>query len=253
MDGSIPFDRVAHCYDASRGGEQRARLMAELLAEVLPSDGMVLEVGVGTGIVAAAVADRAIEVLGVDLSPAMAAQARQRLGPKVLVGDALVLPLVDGAVDAAYLVWVLHLVADPVAALAEVLRVVRPGGVVAAIPTSWVGFGAAGTSDGDLERIQARLGVLRAEIAAPDTVAEWLRDVGLEDLTETERVEQREQSPAATATLIEERAWSMLWDVDDATWAELVVPVIEDLRALPEPERPRQLSQRVTLLTGRRP
>ena len=49
----------------------------------------------------------------------------------------------------------------------------------------------------------------------------------------------RGDSPNTLADLIEQRAWSNLWHVDGAAWAEVVVPVIERLRALPDPDDPR--------------
>ena len=54
-------------------------------------------------------------VVGVDLSPEMLRRAFDRVGPRVAVGDAQRLPVRDGAVAAAYSVWVLHLVADRLA------------------------------------------------------------------------------------------------------------------------------------------
>ena len=53
MTGSIPFDRVAGTYDQTRGGLDRGRRLAAILAELLPERGRLLEVGVGTGAVAA--------------------------------------------------------------------------------------------------------------------------------------------------------------------------------------------------------
>ena len=48
-----------------------------------------------------------------------------------------------------------------------------------------------------------------------------------------------DESPEDRAVSIERRDWSSLWDLDPNTWAEVVQPVIDELRALPEPERPR--------------
>jgi SAM-dependent methyltransferase len=67
-------------------------------------------------------------VVGVDLSPAMAQRARRRLGPVVAVADAAQLPVADAAIQQAVSVWLLHLVADRAAVLAEVARALRPGG-----------------------------------------------------------------------------------------------------------------------------
>ena len=47
-------------------------------------------------------------------------------------------------------------------------------------------------------------------------------------------------SPAQFADLLERRTWSILWNVDDTTWARLVQPAIDGARALPDPDRPRR-------------
>jgi hypothetical protein len=49
-------------------------------------------------------------------------------------------------------------------------------------------------------------------------------------------------SPNAQADQIEKRSWSTLWDVPDDVWAEVVVPAIAALRALPDADRPRARS-----------
>ena len=59
------------------------------------------------------------------------------LGCELVEADALALPLADDSHDAACLVQVLEYVDDPVAALREAARIVRPGGVVLAADTDW--------------------------------------------------------------------------------------------------------------------
>jgi hypothetical protein len=46
-------------------------------------------------------------------------------------------------------------------------------------------------------------------------------------------------SPAEQAARMEQRIYSCTWDVDDQTWQRLVVPAIAALRALPDPDQPR--------------
>ena len=67
MTGSIPFDRVAGTYDETRGGLDRGRRLARILAELLPERARLLEVGVGTGAVAAGLTELGRTVVGVDL------------------------------------------------------------------------------------------------------------------------------------------------------------------------------------------
>lgn len=100
--------------------------------------GSVLDVGCGTGALTRALAEGgAARVRGVDLSPGFVAYAAETVGaehPGVSfeVGDATRLPFPDGTFDAAASCLVLSHVPDPAAMAAEMGRVVRTGGVVAA-------------------------------------------------------------------------------------------------------------------------
>lgn len=100
----------------------------------------VLEVGVGSGVVARDVAVRVGprgHVTGVDRSRVLLATARRRAREEGLarrmdfrLGDAAALPLRTGRFDCALAVTVLLHVARPQAMLRELVRVTRPGGVV---------------------------------------------------------------------------------------------------------------------------
>jgi SAM-dependent methyltransferase len=133
MGESIAFDRAAEFYDQTRAisDESMARTI-ELLASELRDRGRVLEVGVGTGLLALPLHRAGIEVAGVDLSPPMLGKLVEKAGGTVscpvVLADATSLPFAGGAFGAAYLRWVLHLVPDWRRVLAEVVRVVRPGG-----------------------------------------------------------------------------------------------------------------------------
>jgi SAM-dependent methyltransferase len=104
-----------------------------LLGELRP--GMrVLDVGCGPGTITADLAERVRpgRVLGVDRSAAVIAEARAA-APEVdfAVADVLRLGVPDGAFDVVHAHQVLQHLADPAAALAEMRRVCRPGGLVA--------------------------------------------------------------------------------------------------------------------------
>lgn len=128
------YRRWAKVYDAliegvSRPGRQRALAMARFA----PGE-RVLLVGVGTGI-DLALLPAGVRAIGVDLSPPMLAHARARLpiaGREVALAlaDAGRLPLADASCDAAVLDLILSVVPAPRDALAEALRVVRPGGAL---------------------------------------------------------------------------------------------------------------------------
>jgi arsenite methyltransferase len=109
----------------------------------IPQGGIALDVGCGPGRVTATLADAAGPgglVLGVDISEPMLTRAvRAAAGPQVgfLRADAQRLPLRDETVDAVLSIAMLQLIPDPVAAVAEMARVLRPGGRLAAVvPTA---------------------------------------------------------------------------------------------------------------------
>lgn len=109
----------------------------------IPQGGVALDVGSGPGTITASLARAAGPdglALGIDISEPMLARAvRAESGPQVgfLHADAQRLPLRDDTVDAVVSFAVLQLVPDPVAALSEIARVLRPGGRLAMmVPTA---------------------------------------------------------------------------------------------------------------------
>jgi demethylmenaquinone methyltransferase/2-methoxy-6-polyprenyl-1,4-benzoquinol methylase len=105
------------------------------LVSRLPRGGHVLDVATGTGLVAAELLRRGFEVTGVDLSPEMLAVAHRRFGDEVQLinASAEALPLDSESFDHLTYTHLLRYVADPGATLAELARVVRPGGFVASL------------------------------------------------------------------------------------------------------------------------
>lgn len=97
------------------------------------AEGVVLELGIGSGLNLPFYGPGVRAVIGVDPSPALLALARARgaagnLALDLREGAAERLPVADGSVDTVVSTWTLCSVADPRAALAEVRRVLRPGG-----------------------------------------------------------------------------------------------------------------------------
>ena len=121
-------------------GRWSARLAPAFLDELrMPDPQRVLDVGSGTGNLTRAVAERwpGCEVIGVDPSVAFVEAARKRAigrGGRVHfeVGSADALPLDDASVDAALALLVLTFVPDADRAVAQMQRVTRPGGLLAA-------------------------------------------------------------------------------------------------------------------------
>lgn len=111
-------------------------LWRRFLVRRLPQDrGHVLDVATGTGLVAAELLRRGFRVTALDQSPEMLATARARLeeNAELVEASAEALPFADGAFDHLTVTYLLRYVDEPGAALAELARVVRPGGVVASL------------------------------------------------------------------------------------------------------------------------
>jgi SAM-dependent methyltransferase len=107
------------------------------IAAAAPAGAQVLEVGCGPGHLSIRLARHAFEVTGLDLDPAMIARARanaDRPGnsdqrrPSFVVGDVATLAFPDGSFDLVVSTLSMHHWADPMAGLAEIGRVLRPGG-----------------------------------------------------------------------------------------------------------------------------
>jgi ubiquinone/menaquinone biosynthesis C-methylase UbiE len=93
-----------------------------------------LDVGCGSGVLTEELAKRlgAECVAGVDPSPLLQACAERVPGADLRAGAAEALPWADDSFDSALAQLVVHFMDDPAAGAAEMQRVVRPGGVVAA-------------------------------------------------------------------------------------------------------------------------
>jgi demethylmenaquinone methyltransferase/2-methoxy-6-polyprenyl-1,4-benzoquinol methylase len=134
----VMFDRIAGVYDRMNGVmtaglHHRWRRRAADLAHVAPGD-RVLDVATGTGDLAIEL-DRRVgpggQVVGIDFSEQMLERARAKApGVSFESGDALALPYPDASFDAATVGFGARNFADLDRGLAEMARVVRPGGRV---------------------------------------------------------------------------------------------------------------------------
>jgi len=134
------FDAFERDGWAGRGeayGSGFARLTAHTVAPLLDAAGVgpddrVLDVGTGPGPAAAAALARGARVTAVDASPEMAALAAAAcLQAAVEVAVLPELPFPDGAFDTVVGNFVINHLGDPAAGLAELRRVLRPGGRIA--------------------------------------------------------------------------------------------------------------------------
>ena len=117
-------------YANSTGPDPREVAFAAVL-EVDPRQ--VLEVGGGPGELAARIQDEVgAEVVMVDVAPRMVELARAR-GVDALVGDVQALPFDDASFDCAVAAWMLFHVPEIDRGLAELARILRPGGRLVAV------------------------------------------------------------------------------------------------------------------------
>ena len=134
------FQKRGADWDEMRALDLPAADVEIALLDLLPREmGRLLDIGTGTGQMLELLAPRISQGVGVDASRAMLALARARLSRPglthcaVRLGDMYRLPIADGAFDHVMLQMVLHYAEDPAAALAEAVRVLRPGGMLVVV------------------------------------------------------------------------------------------------------------------------
>lgn len=128
------WDSVAPRYDRSIRFWERVQFGGGREWIGAHATGRVLEVAIGTGRNLPFYRPE-VGVTGVELSPAMLAIARRRaadlgLAVELHEGDAQELPFADGGFDTVVCALSLCAIPDPAAAIAEMRRVVRPGGLL---------------------------------------------------------------------------------------------------------------------------
>ena len=149
-----------------------------------------LDAGCGTGALSAAIRERddSARITGIDPSAAFVERARERVpSGEFLVGDAQALPHGNGVFDAAVSGLVLNFVPDAARAAAQLARVVRPGGTVAAYVWDYAGgmqlirycFEAAAELDPAAAELDEGA---RFPLCRLDRLEALLRDAGLSDV-----------------------------------------------------------------------
>jgi ubiquinone/menaquinone biosynthesis C-methylase UbiE len=111
-------------------GRRADRLEKALLRRLLadfPQGRTMLEIGCGTGHFTRWFREQGLRVIGLDLSPAMLAEAIHLGSPPCIWGDTLALPFPADTFDLVVLITTLEFIPDPVQALSEAGRVARSG------------------------------------------------------------------------------------------------------------------------------
>jgi SAM-dependent methyltransferase len=217
VSGSIRFDGAADHYDRTRAISDEAMVRTiSLLASELRDRDRVLEVGVGTGLLALRLHEAGIPVSGLDLSAPMLAKLVEKAGGAspfpIVLGDATTMPFADRTFGAAYLRWVLHLIPDWRAALAEMARVVRPGGVLVVCLGAFDEVGIA---------VRARFSEITGRSTDPvglmwgdqDALDAELEGLGLRLRVLPAIPEEEEEPLGSFLDAIQEGRWSWTWHV----------------------------------------
>jgi ubiquinone/menaquinone biosynthesis C-methylase UbiE len=120
----------AQMYDRGLAATEAAGLGARRQTLLEQASGTVVEIGAGTGVNLAHYPDAVTELLLVEPEGPMVAKLRARApaGARIVEAPAESMPLPDGSADVAVSTLVLCTVSDPAVALAELRRVLKPGG-----------------------------------------------------------------------------------------------------------------------------
>ena len=148
-----------------------------------------IDVGCGSGAFTEQIVERSApaEVHGVDISEAQLAYARTRPASRLATfhqGDAAALPFEDNRFDAAATALVLFFLPEPARGIAEMVRVVRPGGLVSAYVWD---IAAGGLPMAPLQQELRAMGVAMAmppsvDVARMENLRALWREAGLEEI-----------------------------------------------------------------------
>ncbi len=125
---AVSFDRIASIYDATRWAGVPPSIverMLDAMKDAFKDCTLILDIGIGTGRFAQYFDNSGSTVVGVDVSVAMMAQAREKGVRNLVRADAHHLPFRDQTFDASMMIHLLHLARDWVQVIHEVGRVTR--------------------------------------------------------------------------------------------------------------------------------
>ncbi len=175
-DADSFFAGAAGEWDRLRSELYGTQFTIDALLALLPGDQVIADLGCGTGAMIAQLAPYTKRAIGIDNSAAMLKAARRRTADFDNVtlkrGDLADLPIDSATCDAALCILALTYVADPQRCLAEMVRILRPGGraiIVDLLPH-------------DREDFRRQMGQ-KARGFAADVLQQWMQRAGLHPLT----------------------------------------------------------------------
>jgi ubiquinone/menaquinone biosynthesis C-methylase UbiE len=233
---AISFDRVAHLYDATRAIPAEAEAsLADAIVRLsgATAETRFLEPGIGTGRIALPLVRRGHYYTGVDVSERMMDELRGKLGPgqhrlTLVRGDGTAMPFGDASFDVAITAHVLHLIEDWRAALAEIRRVLSPGGLYLFCEQVWNESSVRRAFRREWNEISSRQGMAIEPPGAwgAEVLAE-LREQGAELETFVAASWREPTTVREVLDLFAERVYSSQWKLSD----EAFEAAMSELRA----------------------
>lgn len=216
-DGSIKFDQAADFYDETRGFPQGEEVhVAALMAAAgnLQRNSRVLEVGIGTGRIAAPLTNHVDTVYGIDLSVPMMSRIREKPGGeriRPVEANAGRLPFPTNTFDAIVVVHVFHLIPDISDPVREIQRVLKPEG---RLLHSW--NNSHGSIFSDLRRVFTEVAQRPGSQQGWERTMPILLENGWTKLERSHAHEyQQDETPQAFLDSFRDRRWSSTWALDD--------------------------------------
>ena len=234
----VPVSSYTHGHAEAVLRSHRWRTAANSAAYLLPhlhAGQRLLDVGSGPGTITADLARLVGEVVALEINDEAADLTRAELerqgiaNATVVVGDVLALDLADDEFDVVHAHQVLQHVADPVASLREMVRVTRPGGIVAARDSDYGHFSwhpASAGLDRWLELYDAAARANGGEPYAGRMLLAWAHAAGASDVVAS-------SSTWCFADADDRAWWGSLW-ADRITSTALARQLVDEGRASPE-------------------
>ncbi len=237
MTTSVNFDSAAATYESTRGfppgiGQPVGQGLAEWIGP-LTSEARILEVGVGTGRIARPLSAAGLPMVGIDLSVNMLNELRrlqpdETSYPRILRADATRLPFGSARFTAAVGVHIFHLIPEWKQALAEIERVVAPGGAL------FIGYDHRSDDAPSARLMRAWRGLLSARGISKNHpgAAEFERvddEMAARGVVATERVVASWATRRTVGDLLvgfQQRTWSSTWNMP----AEVFASTLDELR-----------------------